>query len=379
MGTDSVYGLEFFIEEVLRNRFPFESFKHKPEKTAKGLRFHCPYCGDTDSVRKTPRGNLYMKSRTFRCFNDGCFMFTSLEQFILKFSEKYGIDISDVDLSSVHAEETTNDYYNRLILTKDNNIYDYMDDMGLLSKLPHIDQLKFTLSLRDVNTVSQKSKVFEFLNNRSAYSIPNLNTRVYADNLDNKIYIMNIDDFTNKVLSMAVRSVERKSYIIQVFSDFNKYINIDTDNIEQTEFLDMISSYYNIMNVDLTKDMNVTEGQFDSMFINNHMALQGVSKLAFLLNHVKSDKINILFDRDKGGYQSLAKTIDKYGIFMWTLLIEKLKRAFYNEIPNVIKIHDINELFTFLYKMSGYKYTYNEFNDLITRYTSKDISDRFFI
>ena len=294
MSNESVFGLDFFIEEVLRHRFPFEPHKHKPDKTSKGLRFHCPYCGDTDSVRKTPRGNLYMKSKTFRCFNDGCFMFCSLEKLILKFSEKYGIDIADIDLSAIHAEETTNDYYNNLILTKDNNIYDYMDDMGLITKLPHMDQLKFTLSLRDVNNISQNSNVFQFLNKRSAYSIPNLSTRVYADNLDDKVYIFNIDDFTNRALSMAVRSVNRKSYIIQVFSDFNKYINLDTSNLEQVEFLDMISSYYNIMNVDLTKEVNVTEGQFDSMFLNNHMALQGVSKLAFLLNHVNSDKINIL-------------------------------------------------------------------------------------
>jgi hypothetical protein len=321
-----------------------------------------------------------MKSKRFRCFNGGCFASSSLENFVLKFSSEYGLDLSNIDLTDIKSEETDNTHFNNLIITKDNNIYDYIDDMDLLNKLPHIDELKYIFGLKDIYEIDINSKIYKFLDNRGAFSIPLLNKRIFADNFDSCIYIMNLDDLTNRVLSYSTRSISKKHYNIQVYSDFFKIWNPPCEIEEEyIEFLDMISSYYNILNVDFTKEVNITEGQFDAMFLDNYMALQGVSKISFILNHIKSEQINILFDMDDAGYSSVTKIMKGYGVFLWTLIIDSLKRNFYNETYEISKIHDINELFKFLYFKSNKTLDLHTFNVLIKKYTSRNQYDHFFI
>jgi hypothetical protein len=380
MSKHEMYGIDTFVKEVLIHRFPHETYKHTPKSTAKGIRFHCPYCGDTCDIRKTPRGNLYMSSKKFVCFNDGCFTSTSLERFVLKFSELYSIDIGDIDLTEIKLEETSNKYFNNLILTKDNTIYDYLDDMGLIDKMPHIDEFKYIFSLVDIRDISKTSKVYEFLDKRCLLSIHNIHTRVYSDIFDSRVFILNIDDFTNRILSYASRSISHKIYTIQIYSDILKVWNPPNGiDIEHVNFLDMISSYYNIMNVDFTKDVNVTEGQFDAMFLDNHMALQGVSKISFILNHIQSDKINIILDNDKGGYKSTMKYMDLFGVFMWNKLISDFKYKFSSDVKHLtFKIKDVNDLFIFLYKKNK-NLTLSEFNNIINEYITKNIYDRLFI
>ena len=373
-------GIESFIEDVLIHRFPHEQYKHKPKITSKGIRFHCPYCGDTYNIRSEPRGNLYMKTKRYKCFNGGCFVSVSLESFISKFVDEYDLSIDGIDLSEIKSDYISNTYYNDLVLTKDNNIYDYIDDMGLIDSMPHIDELKYIFSLKNVYNVSTDSNVYKFLYDRGLYQIPNLDKKVYCDNFDSRVFIMNMDDVTGRVLSYSSRSVTHKSYIIQIYSDFFKNWNppkeLDPSHIE---FLDNISSYYNILNVDFTDDVNVTEGQFDAMFLKNHLALQGVSKIDFILKHIQSDNINIFMDMDSAGYQTVAKMMKGYRLFLWTKFIHNLKKVFYKKIKDINKIHDVNDVFKFLFFESGCTFTCDQFNKIVNKYISNNEYDHFFI
>lgn len=363
-------GIESFIKTLMIKRFPDEPFKHTVKKTDKGLRFYCPYCGDTHTVNATPRGNLYSRSKRYRCFNGGCFTSVSLSNFILKWSNEYSIDINNIDFNEINLAETENQAYNNLVATKDNTIYDYLEDMDLLQKLPTVQNLMYWFGLMDIRYVAITTNTFKFLNNRCAYSIPDIHRRVFADRSDRQIYILNIDDKTDRVLSFATRSVVgKKIYIIKMYSDFLKFWKPDTEiKQEDIDFLDLISSYYNILNIDFEKPINITEGQFDAMFLDNYLAIQGSTKIGFVLNHIKSDKINILFDRDSAGFASVAKMIKKtdYNILKWTEIIENLKKKFWNDIQSINKIHDINELFNFLYSKSNNCLTKERFAEYIS-------------
>lgn len=383
MATNSdMLGLDNFIEQVLIKRFPSETWKHKVKRTDKGLRFHCPFCGDTYNPRANPRGNLYYRTKHYFCFNGGCFASYSLAKFVSKLSEEFDVDIDGIDLTAISSdnEVTTDNAYNRLILTKDNDIYNYVDDMGLLDYLPKTDDIIKLFCLKDVNLLPKDSKVRMFLEKRNAYQIPDLPKRVYSNMTDDKIFIMNVDDLSGKVLSYSSRDINKKSYIIQIYSDILKFWRPPIEVIEENvEFLDSISSYFNILNLDFSKPINIAEGQFDAMFLENYMALQGVSKVDFVTKHMQLSHINAFMDRDKAGYKTTFKLFDGYGIFLWTSVIEKLKKAFSDKINIINKIHDINELFSFLYNESGGTFTHKAFNDFIMKNVGDTVYDHLLI
>ena len=205
--------LDGFVREVVVNRFSGESFKHVVETTSRGLRFHCPYCGDTYTVNKMPRGNLYVSKKWYKCFNDGCFKSIPLEKFIFDFATEYDIDITDIDLSEIQRDELSSpSRYSSLVITKDNTMYDYFDDMGYLSMMPSVEHVAWVLGLVDIMSIPQASKVRAYLDRRCAYSIPGINKRVYSDALDTSIFIMNVDDLSGKVLSYATRDISKKQY-----------------------------------------------------------------------------------------------------------------------------------------------------------------------
>lgn len=179
-----------------------------------------------------------------------------------------------------------------------------------------------------------------------------------------------------KLLSYSSRDINKKSYIIQIYSDILKFWKPNVEMLEENiEFLDNISSYFNILNLDFSKPINIAEGQFDAMFLENYMALQGCSKIDFVLKHLSVDNVNAFMDRDDAGYKTTFKMLNGYGIFLWSSVIEKLKRAFSDKINIINKIHDINELFTFLYKESGCTFTHKKFNEIIMKNVSDSLYD----
>lgn len=371
------FGVESFVEEVLLHRFPGETFKHGIKKTGQGIRFHCPYCGDTYKLGATPRGNLYLKTGRFKCFNGGCNVSVSLKSFVYKWANEYGISVEDIDFDSIDIAETGNTTYNNLVVRKDNTICDYLMDLDLYDKMPKLCDFKFAFSLRDVNNLPENSNVRKYLNDRCAYSIPDISRRVYADPCDDKIYLMNVDDKAERVLSYATRLIEYKKYIIHPYSDMisKMYPEMDITDTDK-EFLDMISSYFNILNIDFGRPVNVAEGQFDSMFLDNYMAIQGVSKATFIENHIDSDAINLFFDYDEAGIKTtndmmLGSNSSNYGYFKWDDIIEKLCQTFVGSYKDIKGIHDINELYKFLYKQLGTEFNVKDFSDMVTKYVKR--------
>lgn len=382
--NNEVAGLDSFIEQVLIKRFPSETFKHKIKYTGKGLRFHCPFCGDTYNPRGNPRGNLYFKSKHYFCFNGGCFESMSLQKFVSRLSEKYDVDIDGMDLTQLSSDDetTTDSSFNKLILTKDNDIYNYMDDLGLLDYLPKTDDIINLLGLRNVLSLPKDSNVRAFLEKRDAYAIPDISKRCFANSSDDKIFLMNVDDMSGKTLSYSSRSVNKKNYIIQIYSDMLNFWKPDVPEIIQdsVDFLDSISSYFNILNLDFSKPINVCEGQFDAMFLDNYMALQGVNKIDFVTKHMQLSRINAFMDRDDAGYKTAFRLFgDGYGIFMWSSVIDKMKHVWSSDVKEINKIHDINELFSYLYRKSSGTLTHEEFMKFIMNNVGDTVYDRLLI
>lgn len=365
--------LQDFINEVLASEFPGESKKQEVITTQTGFNFACPFCGDSTSHAHKKRGNIYLNSKTFKCFNDGCMTWMPLKRFIGTLSDKYSIDITDleIDFDAIDTVRT------HRFVVPENNIMNFLHDTGAYATLLDMDYVRDRFSLINVNDLPSTSIVRQFLTDRLLFNIPNMSDYIYADYTDSLIYIFNYHKSTGKILSLATRKVEYKKYNVIPYSHICKNLHIDPCE-DHADVIDQLGEYFNIMNVDLHRPVKTAEGQIDSMFMENSCAVQGVTKSMFLLDSISPEHVWTMFDRDKAGMgASLKEILNGHKAFMWTLLIERLKRKYSPNDIKLRKIKDTNDLYIYMYGKTALPL--DRFNILIDSYFTSSKFDMLFL
>ena len=156
-------------------------------------------------------------------------------------------------------------------------------------------------------------------------------------------------------------------YNIKNYTDLKKN-NIVSDIEEDIlNKINAINNYFNILNINFNSPVIVTEGQIDSMFLDNSIATTGVSKSKTLLESILSKKnARILFDNDKAGKEESLKFIKQgYRVFMWSKIISDLKAKYPNLIKDINQIKDVNDLYSFTKKINP-DIGFLEFNNSIS-------------
>ena len=91
----------YFIETLLRKRFHDVAEKQKIEgENDRKLSFACPICGDSEKKVSKKRGNLYLDTGAYKCFNDGCMAYMTLAEFVAKMSREHSIMLPSFVLDS---------------------------------------------------------------------------------------------------------------------------------------------------------------------------------------------------------------------------------------------------------------------------------------
>lgn len=365
-----------FVKLLLEKRFPDTPDKQKIDKGADHkLNFACPICGDSQKKVSKKRGNLYLDTKHYKCFNDGCMAYMSLTEFVAKMSRRFSIlmptFILDDDARTVDTKRTDNQLAR--FLTSDT------------SKLIRITDIINRFSLRRLDQLDEDSPAFQFIKRRNLDRIKDYGDFLYTDHSNSRIYIFNFDRRSGKILGLATRSllenVDRK-YIIKSYTELSQLFlqkNIEKSLIEDANFL---NNYFNILNVDFSKPILLSEGQFDSMLINNCIATSGVTKArSILLNLGSKNSVRIIFDRDKAGKGQMMNLIKQgYSVFLWNKAIQKLKQK-YPDKPDLIELQlvkDINDLFSFLVKRDD-SVTVDSFTEYINSNFSDSIFDLVFL
>ena len=120
----------------------------------------------------------------------------------------------------------------------------------------------------------------------------------------------------------------------------------------------------------------ITEGQIDSMFLDNSIATTGVTKSkSFLGNLVTKKNSLILFDNDKAGKRESMTLLNQgYKVFLWSKLMVDLKKKYSSDARKLAEVKDINDLYVFmLSKNSSVDFT--SFNQMILQYFSDSVLD----
>jgi len=369
--------LKEFLEEVLQNRFPGESSKQRiDDSNPAKINISCPICGDSQKKQTKRRGNIYLESNTYKCYNDGCMAFMGLDKFIAKYCHTYGLMPPDIFVKGgIKANVKSK---------KKISLLNFLINHSLKDKLLDLDYFTYRFSLTQMTDFNESCMTTDYIKSRYLHETFNFSECCYHDSKREKIYIFNKDDVSGKILGYSVRSADPNywgpKYKMMNYSEINRDIcKLGMTNDELIE-IDALNNMFNILNIDHNQPITFTEGQFDSMFINNCMASTGVGKLEDALNMIQGEgSRRILMDNDTAGRKESMKMLNQgKPEFMWSKLIGDLKRDFPNNVIEIKKITDINALYQFMKSINS-SYNVKEFNQMLDKYFSNSMFDMLYL
>lgn len=371
------YSIQEFIEDVLKKRFADNLIKQQINDSDNDkLNFSCPYCGDSSHDSNKKRGNYYLTTNTYKCYNDGCGAWAKAEQFVSFFAKKYSLPIPGVE---------TNLEFKPVDSTRKGSIIEFLINREVGKKLLKFDELISRFSLSPCAKADSSCEIGKYIDLRGLRGLPLFEQSCYHDSRQDKIYLFNIDLRSNRVLGFAIRRIydswQGPKYDIKNYTEFKKNGLVQCLDDEFIQRVNQINNYFNVLNVDFSKPVTITEGQIDAMFIHNCIATTGVTKGKQLLESllIKSNT-RIIFDNDSAGKkESLALLKSGYRVFLWSKLTLGLTQLHPKDRRKILdSIKDINDLFKFL-KAKDPDLDFNKFNLFIDDYFSNSMLDLLFV
>ena len=370
------YSILDFIKDLLEKRFTGISIKQQVFDAGDKLNFACPFCGDSKKDPKKKRGNLYLTTHTYKCYNDGCGIKTDLAGFVSAFASRYSLGVPSIANEKPKFELLTHPKKRGSLLEK-------FISLGVGSQLMRLTEIAERFSLRPCSMAKEGSAVHGFMQSRNLSGLPNFEKTAYFDSKDDKVFLFNLDYKSDRVLGFAIRRIGEfngPKYLIKNYAEFSKNGLVKDMSPEVIHEVDSLNNYFNVLNVDFTKTIVVTEGQIDSLFIFNSIATTGVSKSKLLLENLLSKKTaKIFFDNDLAGKRKSLELIKKgYSVFLWSRFISDLIKAYPDFRIQIKSIKDTNDAYSLLAKADSLT-SLDSFNSLILKYFSDSELDILFI
>ena len=284
------------IQEILKKVFPGNASKQKIRVHKDRISFAAPCCGDSAHDNYKKRGNIILEGKfknLYKCFNCGTCM--SVQNFLKKYDQNISFGMADYisDKARGFAKESSS---NVSYLYDDETIDEYAIDREYFRQI---------LNLTECNEYCYGKT---YLINRRQY---NFSKFMYSKQA-NKLFVLNLTK-SGKIFGIQVRrfgdsNAKYKTYSLQKIHEI-----ILKDNVTVPDDINELSMIFNILLVDYSNYVTVTEGPMDSFLIKNSIALCGAGKkveFPFMTRY--------LFDDDKPGREhAIEKIKEGYRVFMW--------------------------------------------------------------
>lgn len=333
--------------QVILNRSFKESYRRKLDIYSDRINICCPICGDSATDIRKKRGNLYLNSLSYHCYNCGAHM--GINSFLHRFDE----DLSSEDKIVVHEIQQNSKKFEKKVSSSQGSMSMTLLDKLAIPKDILFKQLGITSPYRDQTATKYlKSRMIDIKDWKYFGYNP----------LSAELYILNISP-SNRVIGYQIRQLDPNSVknrymsrrLTKIYSEvFNKNLSsiverlllqipngdkyiTEEDGIENiVANLDRLSGIFNIMNINMGRPLTIMEGPIDSLAVDNSIALQGASKqLDGFFDNVEN--VRYLFDNDKTGKEmSLKKLKSHKTVFLWTQYIDM--------IHTKEKVKDVNDL-----------------------------------
>jgi hypothetical protein len=282
------------------------NFKRKDENL---FNFSCPICNDSENNKSRARGYIYRRGQSFfyRCHN--CGHSTTFANFLRTLNpelfkeyrfEQYRFSNTQPSITKVieKKEEKNNIVLETLFerissLSEKNDAKQYLYTRKIPEK--HFHDLFYTEDLNLLKNEFSKYKEINFLPE------PRI--------------LIPIRNRQKRFIGVTARAV---------FKSRLRYINMIYNEDEPL--------IYNLENVDFSKHIFVTEGAFDSMFLDNCLAVDGAD-FNKLNDIVPKSQVTIIYDNQPRN-RELVRRIKQIADNGWKLCVW----------PNWVKEKDINEM-----------------------------------
>ena len=321
------------LEKILLNEFG-SGYKSKVLDKPGRFNFACPICGDSLKDERKKRGNLYLNTGMFHCYNDGC---PSKHLDIISFLKYFNIVVDDLD-DLIFILDFINEN-KEIIQTKDpSDILSYGVFKTLSELSIYREELKKVVGFQEI---SQKhKKIWWYLNKRLL--INKKENFLYYEPFE-QLCFLNL--YKDKIIGYQVRnfkSTAKDKYVsYNIEKIYKDYFNKDISNIQEIQKINTLSLYFGIFDVDFTKPFTIFEGPSDSfLWPKNKVALAGVEKDSNMFDD--NPNARYFLDNDKAGRSIMEEKLQKKKtVFLWRKFIEDYK------IKDNIK--DFNDLIVWCY------------------------------
>lgn len=315
------------IVRTVEKRFS-ENAKRKPKVFNDRIAFACPYCGDSATDANKKRGNLFMDSMNYHCFNGDCSSHKSLFSFLKEQGELGNFTPEEIAHIKFRVGEASATHTGKRIQL-------HQSIESLLSE----EAMNLTVSRE---FFMKKMKLQEIRGSRiEKYLRERLQTDSHRFGFDPRkglIYLFNLTRDDSRILGYQIKTFsKRNAYLTYKTSEMHKELKIfREENAELLAKMNTISTCFGIMKIDLNKMVTVFEGPMDSFLFPNSVGVcSAKNDFPFEI-----DNLRYFYDNDATGKEWAMRRIEAgHSVFLWRKYIEENELGAYQS-----KIKDLNDL-----------------------------------
>lgn len=290
------------LSAVLYQVFPGNPHKQKIFESRDRYTISCPYCGDSSEARKK-RGNLYVESLSFKCYNGGCNTFRDLYGFLKDF--ELGNLINPDQISEIIEIGKTKRNARKQAGSIDVFILEAFKDI-----IPTREDLKTKLGLIELPYAAR-----EYLKNR--YQVPD--DKYLWEPRKKSMFLLNLTADSKYVLGLQIKNMYKNAttkYYTYRLSGIYKNLFKESNNeiVEKAADLDSISCVFGFSTLNLDSMVTIFEGPFDSFLYKNSVGLCSLNnKFPFDISNKR-----YFLDGDSSGRDKSQKLLSEgESVFLW--------------------------------------------------------------
>lgn len=359
------------IQAVLNKCHTHSDKKIMDDRKDSELNFACPICGDSQKRTRLKRGHLFYNTLTYKCYNEGCrSTFTNLCKLAgLTLDPEKKLQLIQHASANMKLQPKEDDFQ-EIIKTN-------------LISLKKMEDLfnNGTSNFTDFKPIQKGSLAHKYLLNRKIYN----HTHIYECNhwVTNKwseYSIVFLNRRGDSVLGLQTRNLkdqkEKRNFKIYNFKELLQLVEPEREmSEEELEYLNKISYFFNILNVNFEETVTLFEGYTDSVFYPNSIGMVGLNtNYNFLLEN--NLDIQFFFDNDDTGKRKTLFNLESgLKCFLWKKLFEDIakKQGSPDTALHMLesKIKDLNRLAIY------FDNPYEKFG--LQNYFSKDSFDKIYL
>jgi len=317
------------LDDILRKEFAGNAGKQKIYEAGNRLNISCPYCGDSSNPRKK-RGNFYVDTLTYKCYNGGCGIYKDAFSMFRDFQVVSKLDGDEkrdiIDLIKKGKEKRQTTY-------GDVDISLFFDTDFKSVVIPR-ERFMQEMGLQEV----KGSKMENYLIRRNQQS----DDKFAWDPETGKLYLFNLSK-DNEILGLQFRNMDStygsKYYTYKLSGIWEKLLKTDDQNlIEEAKKIDPVSFVFNVGRISFDRTITIFEGPMDSWLWKNSVALCSIeNKFPFDVENVQ-----YWYDWDNAGRQKHSELLSAgKRVFNWKKFLVD------HELP-INRKWDLNDLVNFL-------------------------------